>query len=238
MGPAGRAWAPRRRAGNTRRRAHRTASGGADPLGHAGTRLAGTASGRSAAARAAVCRSDGPRRAVRRGPGVGRRRAYLPAPARPGRPLPTRDPRMTAARENGRSSQLHRQRPVLRIVVIWLLTTAVIVALGAVLSGINVKSIAAALTAAALIGLLNALVWPLVLWVALPLTVMTLGLGVVVLNGGIVLLASAIAPGFEVASLSAGIATSKPRSEEHTSELQSRQYLVCRLLLEKKRAHV
>src|SRR3712207_9180213 len=26
----------------------------------------------------------------------------------------------------------------------------------------------------------------------------------------------------------------KPRSEEHTSELQSRQYLVCRLLLEKK----
>src|SRR3712207_8113853 len=27
-----------------------------------------------------------------------------------------------------------------------------------------------------------------------------------------------------------------PRSEEHTSELQSRQYLVCRLLLEKKNA--
>src|SRR5258707_8898607 len=28
---------------------------------------------------------------------------------------------------------------------------------------------------------------------------------------------------------------SSPRSEEHTSELQSRQYLVCRLLLEKKK---
>src|SRR3712207_7318937 len=27
------------------------------------------------------------------------------------------------------------------------------------------------------------------------------------------------------------------RSEEHTSELQSRQYLVCRLLLEKKKEH-
>src|SRR3712207_7698931 len=27
------------------------------------------------------------------------------------------------------------------------------------------------------------------------------------------------------------------RSEEHTSELQSRQYLVCRLLLEKKKIH-
>src|SRR3712207_7672946 len=29
-----------------------------------------------------------------------------------------------------------------------------------------------------------------------------------------------------------------PRSEEHTSELQSRQYLVCRLLLEKKKQSV
>src|SRR5258707_5563369 len=28
------------------------------------------------------------------------------------------------------------------------------------------------------------------------------------------------------------------RSEEHTSELQSRQYLVCRLLLEKKKHHM
>src|SRR3712207_7152724 len=32
-----------------------------------------------------------------------------------------------------------------------------------------------------------------------------------------------------------GDAESAPRSEEHTSELQSRQYLVCRLLLEKKK---
>src|SRR3712207_8913468 len=29
-----------------------------------------------------------------------------------------------------------------------------------------------------------------------------------------------------------------PRSEEHTSELQSRQYLVCRLLLEKKKKQI
>src|SRR3712207_8381314 len=29
-----------------------------------------------------------------------------------------------------------------------------------------------------------------------------------------------------------------PRSEEHTSELQSRQYLVCRLLLEKKKLKI
>src|SRR3712207_8515568 len=35
----------------------------------------------------------------------------------------------------------------------------------------------------------------------------------------------------------AAIATEVSRSEEYTSELQSRQYLVCRLLLEKKKRH-
>src|SRR3712207_7584094 len=39
------------------------------------------------------------------------------------------------------------------------------------------------------------------------------------------------APGGHAAARDAGAAE---RSEEHTSELQSRQYLVCRLLLEKK----
>src|SRR5947209_14939275 len=34
-----------------------------------------------------------------------------------------------------------------------------------------------------------------------------------------------------------GSVTQPLRSEEHTSELQSRQYLVCRLLLEKKNTH-
>src|SRR3712207_7374742 len=36
----------------------------------------------------------------------------------------------------------------------------------------------------------------------------------------------------------AGANHCEPRSEEHTSELQSRQYLVCRLLLEKKNKSV
>src|SRR3712207_8625213 len=36
-----------------------------------------------------------------------------------------------------------------------------------------------------------------------------------------------------VSSWSWNVPSGSPRSEEHTSELQSRQYLVCRLLLEK-----
>src|SRR5438445_842774 len=43
---------------------------------------------------------------------------------------------------------------------------------------------------------------------------------------------------YETAAVRPGIdARYWQRSEEHTSELQSRQYLVCRLLLEKKKIH-
>src|SRR3712207_7060791 len=51
--------------------------------------------------------------------------------------------------------------------------------------------------------------------------------------------------GLVVAAFSAGAGVvtddrigTAARSEEHTSELQSRQYLVCRLLLEKKKTHL
>src|SRR3712207_6873843 len=43
--------------------------------------------------------------------------------------------------------------------------------------------------------------------------------------------------GIELRVREAGL-SSDARSEEHTSELQSRQYLVCRLLLEKKKKHL
>src|SRR3712207_7179787 len=42
---------------------------------------------------------------------------------------------------------------------------------------------------------------------------------------------AAASPAVAVERPAAGV---RPRSEEHTSELQSRQYLVCRLLLEQK----
>src|SRR3712207_8985705 len=44
-------------------------------------------------------------------------------------------------------------------------------------------------------------------------------------------------PSTESFLLEEGVGVKHARSEEHTSELQSRQYLVCRLLLEKKKKH-
>jgi uncharacterized membrane protein YvlD (DUF360 family) len=120
----------------------------------------------------------------------------------------------TGERESGPGMSTHktspdgesrRRRPVARIIVLWLLTTCTLLLLSEILSDVHVNSFAAALAAAAMIGLLNALAWPVVLRFALPLTVLTLGLGVFVLNGALVLLVSEIQPGFEVTSLGAGI---------------------------------
>src|SRR3712207_7628473 len=54
-------------------------------------------------------------------------------------------------------------------------------------------------------------------------------------NGSRASAASRSSPATSSAQLHPARLTSLSRSEEHTSELQSRQYLVCRLLLEKKK---
>jgi len=92
-----------------------------------------------------------------------------------------------------------------RVLVVWVITAATLMLLSALLARFDVKDFGAALVSAALIGLINALVWPLVIRVALPLTVLTLGLGVLALNGAVVLAVSAIEPGFRVAGLGVGI---------------------------------
>src|SRR3712207_9286112 len=69
---------------------------------------------------------------------------------------------------------------------------------------------------------------------ALPISLISLWLGLTEIHG-----VPVVNPAFSVSSHCTGVRalsrlrTRSARSEEHTSELQSRQYLVCRLLLEK-----
>src|SRR3712207_7034554 len=71
---------------------------------------------------------------------------------------------------------------------------------------------------------------------ALPISNLTLPLASLFRNQGR-RLGGPVAQRLEPAAHNGLVAGSSPagRSEEHTSELQSRQYLVCRLLLEKKK---
>jgi len=98
-----------------------------------------------------------------------------------------------------------RRRPGIRMLVTWLTDAAALMALSAVLASVTVDSFQAALLASALIALVNAFVWPLVIQLALPFTVLTLGLGVLVLNGAVVLAVAAIDKGMHVRSLPAGV---------------------------------
>jgi uncharacterized membrane protein YvlD (DUF360 family) len=102
----------------------------------------------------------------------------------------------------GRSS---RRTSLWRVLAVWLLSSATLAVLSALLTDVQVEDFAAAVASVALIGLLNALVWPLLLRIALPLTVLTLGLGVFLLNGAIVLLVSQTRVGLHVSSLWAAI---------------------------------
>ncbi len=94
---------------------------------------------------------------------------------------------------------------VRRGALVLLLDAGILLLLSEMLDGFVLDGAATALAAAASIGLLNAFVWPLLVRVALPLTVLTLGLAALVLNGLLVMLAIDLLPGAEVADLLDGI---------------------------------
>ncbi|MDX6586860.1 MAG: hypothetical protein QOI31_1333 [Solirubrobacterales bacterium] len=108
--------------------------------------------------------------------------------------------------EHNRERHSGGLRSAVRIVIVLLLTAAALHLMNAILPGFEIEGDGTAILAAALIGLVNALVWPLIIRVALPFTVLTLGLGVLILNGAVVLAVSAIEPSMHVRDLGTGIA--------------------------------
>lgn len=98
-----------------------------------------------------------------------------------------------------------RQRPwlrsVIRVLVIWVIEVVGLLFMVWVLRGVQVESLGTAIVAVAIIGILNALLWPLLSYLILPFALLTLGLAALVLNGGLVLLASSLVDGFEVDGL-------------------------------------
>jgi putative membrane protein len=67
-----------------------------------------------------------------------------------------------------------------------------------ILPGITISSYFAAIVAAVVLGIINSVLKPLMIILTLPVSILTLGLFVLVINGLLVLLASAIVPGFHV----------------------------------------
>jgi putative membrane protein len=88
----------------------------------------------------------------------------------------------------------------MRLLLLWILNAVALLAVTWLLDPlIQVTGFGSALAAALVLGLINTLVRPVLAILTLPLTVLTLGIFYLVLNGLLFWLASALLPGFEVA---------------------------------------
>lgn len=81
----------------------------------------------------------------------------------------------------------------------WLLTAVALVITASVVPGFAIANFVAALIAAVILGLINAIVRPILVLMTLPITVVTLGLFLFIINAITIWLAGAITPGFDVA---------------------------------------
>jgi putative membrane protein len=89
----------------------------------------------------------------------------------------------------------------LRLILHWILSAIALILVSHLVPGFHVSGLIPALIAAVVIGLLNATVGLFVKIVTLPLTILTLGLFLLVVNGLMILLASAVVPGFHVTGI-------------------------------------
>jgi putative membrane protein len=88
----------------------------------------------------------------------------------------------------------------MRILVHILLGSLAVFVAARILPGVSVNSFGTAVVVAVVLGVINAVLRPLLLLLTLPLNIMTLGLFTFVIIGGLVELTASIVPGFHVAS--------------------------------------
>ena len=86
----------------------------------------------------------------------------------------------------------------MELLLIWVLNAVALLIVAYILPGITVASFWSALIAALVLGLLNTLVKPLLILLTLPITVVTLGLFLLVLNALVFWFAGSILRGFQV----------------------------------------
>ncbi|MDT7699758.1 MAG: hypothetical protein QOJ30_2083 [Pseudonocardiales bacterium] len=104
-----------------------------------------------------------------------------------------------------RGPLLRRGRLVARVVLVWVLTVLALRLLDDALAGFAMDSWWQPTVCALLLGLLTAVVWPLVLRVALPLALFTLGIGSVLLLAAGVLAVFAVIPGVHLGGFSTAV---------------------------------
>jgi putative membrane protein len=87
-----------------------------------------------------------------------------------------------------------------RFLVTWLITAVSLLATAYIIPGISLASFTAAAIAAIVLGFVNAIVRPIILLLTLPLTILTLGLFLLVVNAISLSLVAYFTPGFTIST--------------------------------------
>lgn len=93
----------------------------------------------------------------------------------------------------------------MKLILKWLLSAAALLLVAYVYPGVQVQSFTAALLAAFIIGLLNTVVRPVLVLLTLPVTVVTLGLFLFVINALLFWAAASVLDGFQVGGFVAAL---------------------------------
>ncbi len=88
-----------------------------------------------------------------------------------------------------------------RLLIVWLINALALLAVSYLIPSVQVAGFGAALVAALVLGLVNAVIRPLLILLTLPVTILTLGLFIFVINGLLFLAVANLLEGFEVAGL-------------------------------------
>jgi putative membrane protein len=94
---------------------------------------------------------------------------------------------------------------MLRLLVVWLINALALLTVAYVLPGIEVADITSALVAALVLGLVNALIRPVLILLTLPATILTLGLFIFVINGLLFWMVGSWLEGFAVSGFWWGV---------------------------------
>ena len=92
----------------------------------------------------------------------------------------------------------------MRILLVWLINALALIAVAYVVPSISVSSFWTALVAALVLGLVNAVIRPVLILLTLPATVLTLGLFILVINGLLFWFVGSFIEGFTVQGFWAG----------------------------------
>ena len=85
-----------------------------------------------------------------------------------------------------------------KLLIHWIVSAIFLYVLSYLFRGIMIEGMVAALIAAVVLGLINATIKPILQIISLPITFLTLGLFYLVINGLMLMLVSALVPGFHV----------------------------------------